>query len=323
MKKATPSVYARRRMDAIDVEALARADINLLVAFEALMQERSVTRAAKRLALSQSAMSHTLSRLRELIGDELFVRSGREMQPTPRAVAMIEPVRAALREIGAVLQPTLPFRPAEVRATVTIRAFDFAQFELLPRLAAILAERAPGVCLVARPYEADAARALADGSADLVIGLLRERQDPHHRVLSTEGFACAVRTGHPCLTEPLTPERFAALSHVVVSPVGRPAGFVDAALGDLELVRHVGFVAPQLFSAAVAAAQSDMILTAAERHLRVLARTLPLTLLEPPVSLPSFDVAMTWHERRSGDALHRFIREAVIEASASATAAPP
>ena len=310
-------------MDPIDVEALARADINLLVAFEALMQERSVTRAAKRLALSQSAMSHTLSRLRELLGDELFVRAGKEMQPTPRAVAMIEPVRAALREIGAVLEPALPFRPDQTRATVTISAFNFAQIELLPRLAAILAERAPGVCLVARPYDADPTRALADGTADLVIGLLRERQDPCHRVLSTEHFACVVRAGHPCLDEPLTPERFAALSHAVVSPVGRPAGYVDAALGELELVRHVAFVAPQLFAAALATSQSDLILTASERHLRSLARTLPLTVLAPPITLPPFDVAMTWHARRSTDALHRFVRDAVIEASAAVTAAPP
>jgi DNA-binding transcriptional LysR family regulator len=310
-------------MDEIDVEALARADINLLVALEALMQERSVTRAAKRLALSQPAMSHTLRRLRDLFDDELFVRSGQKMVPTPLAVGLIGPVRAALRELGSVFESVQPFRPGEVHATFRISAFDFAQFTLLPRLAAILGARAPNVRLVARPYEPDPARALADGRVDLVIGLHREPQEPCHRVLSSERLSCVVRQGHPCLAAPLTPEQYAALPHVVVSPLGRPAGYVDAALLQLGLVRNVAFTTPQLFSAAVAVCQSDMILTGIERQLRSVMRFLSLAMLEPPVALPPFEVAMTWHERRTSDVLHQFLRELVVDVSASVKAERP
>jgi DNA-binding transcriptional LysR family regulator len=307
-------------MEEIDVEALARADINLLVALEALMQERSVTRAAKRLALSQPAMSHTLRRLRDLFDDELFVRVGQEMTPTPRAVEMMEGVRTALRELGAVLDSASPFRPGEARATFRISAFDFAQVMLLPRVARLVTARAPNVRIVVRPYDQDPARALADGRCDLVIGLRREPQDPCHRVLSSERLASVVRRDHPCLAEAWTVESFAALSHAVVSPVGRGSGFVDAALARAGLARTVAFTTPQLFSAALAVSQSDMILTGVERQLEGIARLLPVALLPPPLELPVFDVAMTWHERRATDALHRFLRDLVVEAAASITA---
>ena len=313
----------RNGMDEIDVEALARADINLLVALEALMQERSVTRAAKRLALSQSAMSHTLRRLRDLFGDELFVRVGQEMTPTPRAMEMSDRVRNALREVGSVLDAAAPFHPGDVRATFRISAFDFAQVMLLPRIATLVAARAPNVRVVARPYDAEPAPALAAGRTDLVIGLRREPQDPCHRLLSTERVGCVVRRDHPCLGEALTVERFAALPHAVVSPVGRPGGYVDAALMNAGLVRNVAFTTPQVFSAALAVCRSDMILTGIERQLQSVARFLPLALIEPPVALPAFEVAMTWHERRSSDALHRFLRELVVEATAMITTELP
>lgn len=310
-------------MAEIDVEALARADINLLVALEALMQERSVTRAAKRLALSQPAMSHTLRRLRDLFDDELFVRVGQEMTPTPRAVEMMERVRIALRELGSVLDVALPFRAHDARATVRISAFDFAQVMLLPRVATLVTERAPKIRIVIRPYDAEPARALADGRSDLVIGLRRDPQEPCHRMLSSERLVCVVRRDHPCLAQPLTAESYAALPHVVVSPVGRPGGFVDAALTTAGLVRHVAFTTPQLFSAALAVCQSDMILTGVERQLQSVARMLPLALVEPPLVLPAVNVAMTWHERHNTDALHRFVRDLVVEAATTITAELP
>jgi DNA-binding transcriptional LysR family regulator len=306
----------------VDIEVLARTDVNLLVALEALMQERSVTRAAKRLAISQSAMSHTLGRLRELLGDELFVRSGQTMVPTPRALEMIEPVREALRKIGTVLRPAVPFDPATAVAVFRVSAFDFAQLALLPGVATALAERAPGIQLVTEPYAHDPSRALGDDTVDLVIGLQREPQDPCQRALSTERFACVLRSGHEALREPLTPELFAGLSHAVVSPVGRPSGYVDAALAELGLTRHVAFVTPQLLSAALAVSRSDMILTAAERQLRVVAEALKLALLEPPVALPEFRVAMSWHERRTDDPLHGFVRDRILEVAEAIRAEP-
>ena len=306
----------------MEIEALARADMNLLVALEALMQERSVTRAARRLAISQSAMSHTLGRLRDLFGDDLFVRSGQTMVPTPRARELIEPVREALRRISGVLAPEVPFSPETAAGPFVVSAFDFAHLLLLPGLAAALAVRAPGIQLIARPYETEPARALSDGTVDLVIGLAREPQDPCQRVLSAERFACVVRKDHPVLAEPLTVERFAALPHVVVSPVGRPRGYVDAALAELGLARQVAFVTPQLLSAALAVSRSEMVLTAAARQLRLLEGALPLVGVELPVELSEFQVAMSWNERRNDDALHRFVRELIVELGAELRAEP-
>ena len=308
--------------EAVSIEALARADMNLLVALEALMQERSVTRAARRLAISQSAMSHTLSRLRDLFVDELFVRSGQTMVPTPRAIEVIEQVREALRRIGAVLSAEGPFSPATAAGQFVVSAFDFAQLTLLPPLAAALGEKAPRLQLIVRPYDADPARALSDGTIDLVIGLAREPQDPCQRVLSSERFSCVVRSNHPALGEPLTPERFAALSHAVVSPVGKPSGYVDAALAELGLARRIAFVTPHLLSAAIAVSRSDMILTAAERPLSHLADALPLAQVALPIELADFRVAMSWHERRSEDALHRFVRGLLVEISDALRAEP-
>lgn len=301
----------------IDIEALARADMNLLVALEALMQERSVTRAAKRLSLSQSAMSHALGRLRDLFDDELFVRAGQQMVPTPRAVALAEHVRAALAAVGAALRPSEPFRLETVAARFHVSAFDFAQLTLLPELVHVLAAEAPGVQLVVQPFGRDPVRALADGEIDLVIGIAREPPEPCQAHLSSEPFACVVRRGHPCLDAPLTPERYAALPHAVVSPVGRPSGYVDAALTALGLAREVVFATPQLMSAALATARSDMILTGLARQLRALAALLPLEVLAPPVDLPTVEVAMVWHERKTDDALHCFVRNALATLAAA------
>src|SRR6476659_5463930 len=129
-------------MAEVDVEALARIDVNLLVAFEALVQEKNVTRAARRLAISQSAMSHTLARLRTALGDELFVRAGSGMTPTPVALRIAVPIREALARIGGVLVRSGPFDPAALRATFRVRALDFAQIAILPRLVADLASSA-------------------------------------------------------------------------------------------------------------------------------------------------------------------------------------
>jgi DNA-binding transcriptional LysR family regulator len=301
----------------VDVEALARVDVNLLVAFEALVQEKNVTRAARRLAISQSAMSHTLARLRTALGDELFVRAGSGMTPTPVALRIAVPIREALARIGAVLVRSGPLDPAELRATFRLRAFDFAQIAIVPRLVAALASSAPHVTVIALAHGRDTARALEEGTADLAIGLVREPHGPTQRELSSEPFASVVRGGHPCLASPMTLERFAALRHAIVSPVGRPSGFVDGVLAEHGLARDVAYTSPHLYSAALAVARSDMILTGAARVLAELVTTLPLTLVPLPVEVPPFHVAMTWHERRTEDEVHRWLRERVIEAARS------
>jgi DNA-binding transcriptional LysR family regulator len=235
------------------------------------------------------------------------------MTPTPFALRAREPVRAALSQIGQVLRAPSAFEPRELRAVFRLRAFDFAQLTLIPRLTAKVAERAPAVQLIAQAHGRDPARALAEGSCDLTIGLSREPPDPCQRTLTTERFVSVVRRDHPVLAGPLTLETFADLGHALVSPIGRPQGFVDAALAERGLGRRVALATPQLYAAALAVSRSDLILTGAERVLRDLATQLPLVVVEPPIPIPPFHVVMTWHPRRTQDQAHRWLRELLAE----------
>lgn len=299
-------------MHEMDVSALAQTDLNLLVVLAALMQERSVTRAARRLSLSQPAVSHALRRLRDLFGDELLVRSGHKMVPTSAATAILERLRPALEHITEALGGPAELAPETATGAFRVSAFDFAQLALVPPLALELGARAPGLQLIAQPYRADAERALAEGEVDLVIGLAREPPHPHQRTLLVERFTCVVRRGHPCLARNLTARRYAALSHVLVSPVGRPRGYLDAALAELGLERQILLTTPQLVSAALAVAGSDLILTTSVHLAELVAKMLPLAIVEPQLPM-SFTVAMSWHARREHDTLHRWLRDRVVE----------
>jgi DNA-binding transcriptional LysR family regulator len=266
------------------VSRLAGTDLNLLVALDALLELGSVSAAAKRLGLSQSAMSHALARLRALTGDRLSVRSGRVLVPTARALELHQPIRAALESIeGALAQPR-PLAPGEIERTVRIAAIDLAQNVLIPELSRGLAQHAPGIDLVVVAYDEAVARTLSSGDVDLAIGLARNLPRLHQQVLyRRERFVCVVRRGHPCLGRKLTPARFARMHHVLISPRGVARGFVDRALAEKKLKRRVVLVVPGFTAAALAVARSDFIMTVSEHVATTLAPSLPIVLLPPPL----------------------------------------
>jgi DNA-binding transcriptional LysR family regulator len=292
---------------------LARVDANLLVALEALLTEVHVGRAARRMGVSASAMSHTLGRLRELVGDPLLVRTGQRMSLSPRARELATPLRDGLGLLATALARPSELDPKRERRTVRIAAVDFAQTLLLPELVGLLAREAPGIDVVVTPFGESSVRDLATGELDVALAMHRSTSGLRSRVIHEEPFISCVRRGHPVLHERLTPRRFAALEHVLISPRGRVVGAVDDALRARGLKRRVVAVVTTFVAAALVVASSDLVLTCAERSGTYAKQWLGLQLIRPPITLAPARLGMYWHERHTADALLGWLRERIAE----------
>jgi DNA-binding transcriptional LysR family regulator len=297
---------------------LSSVDLNLLVALDALLAERSVTRAAARVGITQSAMSHTLARLRAQFRDEILVRGAGGMVPTTRAAVLGEAVGKALADIARALSPPRPFDPRTAEARVTIGTSDYAELVLLPKLFKRLTDEAPGIDLRVLPVDVDLATPLSSGALDIVIAPLREDEAGPGilaRRLFDESFVCVVRRGHPLERQRLTVARFAAASHALIAPRGNEGGFVDEALAKLGHKRRVAVAVPHFLIAPHLVASSDVILTLAERVARVLAEPLGLAVLAPPkeLALRSFTMSAIWHERTRADPALSWVRGVLAE----------
>ena len=300
---------------------LGSFDLNLLVALDALLGERNVTRAASRIGITQSAASHALARLRVLTGDELLVRGHQGMLPTTRGEELAAPVRRALEEIERALAPPRPFDPKTTTAKVVIATSDYGELVLLPRLVARLAREAPGVDLRIQSQTDDLALLLSSGAVDLAIapiGADDERSGIYARKLFDERFVCVVRRGHPLAGKRLTLARFVAASHALISPRGKEGGFVDDALAALGMSRRVAVAVPHFLIAPHVVASTDLVLTLAARIADVLAGPLRLAVLAPPpeLGLAGFAMSAVWHERTHGDPMQRWVRDVIVEETA-------
>lgn len=293
---------------------LASVDLNLLVALAALLEEGNVTRAARRVGVTQSAMSHSLSRLRELLGDPLFVRAPRGIVPTTRAAALGAPLRKLLEDIDArVLRPA-EFDPSRMRRTFVVSAADYLQLVMIGPLVDALAERSPDCDLSFRGAGADDDRELDSGAVELVLGtVVPQLASIRRQRLLDESFVCVVREGHPEVRSRLTLKRWLTLRHVQVAPRGAPGGVVDRALAQRGLSRRVSVRVPSFVVAPHLVATSDLVLTCPARLAHEIAPRLPLRVFPPPVELPGFTVWQMWHERLHTDPEHAFLRQLVIE----------
>ncbi len=305
---------------------LAGVDLNLLVVLDALLDERHVTRAARRVGLSQPATSHALARLRALLDDPLLVRGpGGQMVPTPRAEALAPRLRDALHGVAAALADEAPFDPATARRSFRIATGDYAEFVILPALMARLAREAPGidVWVVSGGDDHDA---IAAGAVDVAIAPRRASAAPagiYTQRLFDETFTCLVRRGHPAASQRLTLARYEALAHLMIAPRGTPGSLVDDALTAVGRRRRVALAVPHFMVAPYVVASTDLVVTLASRIARVIAAPLQLVALPPPLDLPGFTMSMWWHERRQHDPAHRWLRAAIADAVAAPTAAAP
>ncbi len=291
-------------------------DLNLLGALDVLLAEKSVTGAARRLGLSPSAMSRTLTRLREATGDPLLVPAGRAMVPTPHAAAIRDEVAAAVRAARAVLRPAPDVDIAGLRQQFTLRANDGFVDGFAAALVARVAASAPGVRLRFAPKPDKDIRPLRDGSVDLEIGVLGDRQaELRIQSLFRDDFVGVVREGHPLLAAEITPERFASFGHVVASRRGHSRGFVDEALAAVGLTRDISVILPSFPTVLSVCATSDLVGLVPRSYYdagRATGRR-SLQSFDLPFALPGITVSQIWHPRMDADNGHRWLRGLVAE----------
>jgi DNA-binding transcriptional LysR family regulator len=296
---------------------LQGVDLRLLALLEALFATRSVTRAGDRLDLSQPAASRALARLRALLHDPLFVRGADGLVPTRRAQALRAPLAAALGAVRALVVPPV-FDPATATGTVRILAPDFDAAALVPPLLAALRTAAPGLDVALLPRRGDALAALAADDADLALGVYANAPAGFRRQrLYDDTMVCLLRRGHPALARPLTPARFAALHHALVTITGEGGGVVDAVLAQRGLARRVVLRLPSFLAAPLVVARSDLVVTMPRRVATEFAAIAPLVLVEPPLPIPRFTVSQVWHERQHADPRHAFLRATIAAVTAA------
>jgi DNA-binding transcriptional LysR family regulator len=288
-------------------------DLNLLVTLDVLLAEGSVARAARRLRLSPSAMSRALARLRDATGDPLLVRAGRGLVPTPRAIALRERVGLLVQDAEAVLRPAGTLDLTHLVRTFTLRTSDGFVENFGPDLIARLGGEAPGVRLRFVPKTDRDSGALRGGSVDLETGVVGETTGPEIRVqaLFRDRFIGVVRAGHPLSGVEITPARFAAGRHVLVSRRGSDRGPVDDALEALGLKREIATTVGGFSTALALVRRTDLIAGVPERHtanLRAGLHGFPL-----PVAVPEITVFLLWHPRFEADLAHRWLRGCVRE----------
>jgi len=290
---------------------LSAVDLNLLVAFDALLAERSVTRAGQRIGLSQPALSKALSRLREIFDDPLFERRDGVMQPTAQAIALGKPVKRALDEIQSALAPR-DFDPGKARATVTIGSLDFYDLVMLPPLMARLRRDAPGIDIaVKRTDRLRVHQHFANNEIDFAIIPVSESiTDLHADPLFSETAVTLVAAHNP-LAQDLTVERFAEAGHVTVAVEGQGIGWIDSLLAARGLKRRIVLTLPNFAIVPFVVGTSDLISTLPQRLAARLADTARIVAVPPPLPAPSVTIHLAWHPRSAVSPLHRWMRAAI------------
>lgn len=293
-----------------------RFDLNLMTVLDVLLRERSVSRAAARLNLSQPAVSHALGRAREAFGDPLLVRDGSVMRPTPLAQRLEAPLSDLLGGVERMLQGTRQFEPMQLQGQVRIGMSDYADFLLLPSLLEYLRVHAPGLRIHSRDISSEkVAEELSTGQIDMAISFkLADRPGIHERHLLGDRHVCVA----PKSTRtPMTLKRYLAARHVQISYRGVFAGGADEALGRLGLARTVAVFTPHVLAAAATAARAGLVLTIPERLARSLVQMFPLRTFELPFEFPELKLTLAWHARNDADAAQGWLRESIVAVAAT------
>ncbi len=287
-------------------------DLNLLVALQALLVDRHVTRAAGRLHMSQPAMSRALGRLRELFADELLVRVGQQMRLTPRAEGLFARLQDILGGIGELVSP-IEFDPSGATGVFRIAAPDILTYMLVPSLLRRLARDAPHIDLEIVQWTHAWREHLQSGEVDLTVGQPSgDEAGFYSRLLARNTWACVLRRGHPALSGRWTVKRYAALSHLLIGITGHGGGQVDAALAARGARRRVALRMPYVVLSPLMVAETDLVLTTARWLAEKIAHRAPLVVRRPPVDLEPVDLPMVWHERSHRDARQRWFRETLL-----------
>jgi DNA-binding transcriptional LysR family regulator len=284
-------------------------DLNLLVVFNAVAQERNFTRAGQQLGMSQPAVSHALARLRHVLKDDLFVRTPEGMQPTPRAERMAGPVRAALRELQVTVEPD-EFDASQTSRSYTIAANNYAARAIIPALARRMTKYSPSVVLEVRPIGAmHVLDQLDAGGVELALTTLTDGGDRFKCVgLLDDEYVAILSSDNPVTAEPvLSIEAFAAMPHITITSSGDDTHFIDDALADRGLARLVSAKVP-LHSLILMLIGSEALAVVPQRVAADLVAVCPLTMRPLPFASPRVSLSMIWHRRLDNHPAHRWLR---------------
>ena len=301
-------------------------DLNLLRVFDEVMAEKSLTKAARNLSITQPAVSNALRRLRETLGDDLVRRDGHGITPTPFALMLWPNVRAALDQLQTALVPQ-HFIPAEARNSFVMAMADATAAELMGNLGQSLEKQAPNVSIRVLPLTTrDPRNMLNEGIADLALGyfpavladLTAKAQSgeavafEHHRLYDGE-YVCVMRRKHPLAQKNISLEEFCNARHLLVSFSGRPYGFIDEALASIGKQRRVVMTVNQFFTAGRVVVNSDLLTVLPKHFVPTTGLANELFMCELPFKVPTLHVDAVWHRRKHAQSEHRWLREQLIE----------
>ncbi|QIB66095.1 LysR family transcriptional regulator [Kineobactrum salinum] len=296
-------------------------DLNLLVAFHALINERSVTRAATQVGVSQPAMSAALSRLRKLFGDPLFLRSAEGLRPTPVAMDLAAPISQALEKIESAFVKKPEFVPGTASLTFKLGLSDYPAFVLLPSLLQSLEKKAPDVSLNVHAFnDRDHAVDLLDaGIIDAAIGVPPTHADGRilTRPVLRDEFVTIVAADHPAARRGMNMKTYLELRHILVSPEGQLYGIVDQTLAQLRKKRNLALTLSQMFAVPDIVARTSMTATVMKRVALSSPAGNRLVLFPPPVTLPEIVFDLIWHRRSDSHPAQDWFRGFIAEHAAS------
>lgn len=294
---------------------LTEIDVNLLVVFDLLHQEKNTGRVAERLGVTQPAVSHALKRLRALLNDELFERTSEGLMPTPLAMRLSSPVAECLAQLQETLNRPDDFDPAVTDRTFNIAMTDIGEIFFLPRLLKRLANEAPGISLsTVRSHNVNLKQDMEKGKVDLAIGLIPQLGAGFYQQrLFVQRYVCLMRKDHPLSTSDFELDDFMGAKHAVVVAKGTGHGIVEEQLARAGIVRPVRLKLPHFAAVPYIVSDSDLVVTVTDKLAMATQDRFGLKMHEHPVPFPEIPINMFWHRRFNQDAGNRWIRSLIFE----------
>jgi len=306
---------------------LKGTDLNLLVAFDALMRECHVTRAAYRLDISQSSMSLALSKLRVMFHDPLLVKSTKGLVPTERARYLMPQIEEILRSLDMLVNEQQPFDPALAQETVTMIVIDYIDFVVMQHLMDELQRHAPNLGLsIVGPNPRRIAEVMSSGEIDMALTYFPAPPDSvRTRPLFSDRLVGIARASHPLFERPLSLERYCQYAHVAVKPAEGADMYnalIESAMRNVGHQRRIVLSKPTFMGVPFLIAQSDMIATVPERIAQKFIDLAPIRIFEPPLTLAPINVVLMWHDRTHNNPLHRWLRDMIADVCTNRISGP-
>lgn len=294
---------------------LKDVDLNLLLVLHHLLIERRVSAVAEKLGMTQPGVSNALKRLRILLGDDLFLRTSRGMEPTPYATRLAEPIGYALSTIQNSLNDTEQFDPASSTRKFTIGMTDIGEIYIFPKLMKIISSIAPKISIsTVRNNAVNLRDEMESGHVDLAVGLIPQLKSGfYQRRLLKQGYVCMFRAGHPLDKGEISVEEFSRAEHVVVVSSGTGHAMVDQSIEKKGIKRHVSLTVPHFVALGHILAESDMIATVPERYARACVSPFGLKYVQHPIALPAITINVFWHARMHRDAANQWMRDLILD----------